>query len=99
MGPSTREMLWGVHFSNTYFFMCNRIKLALTFVFSLLAFRWLFYRLAVRFFHSVLKAELKIKSLGLLSLRGISVQFVSQHTLVGELSNVSWSVYQFRTGN
>lgn len=43
--------------------------------------RWLFCRLAVKFFHSVLKAELKIKSLGLLSLRGISVKFLSQHTL------------------
>ncbi|KAF7699848.1 protein KIAA0100-like isoform X2 [Silurus meridionalis] len=43
--------------------------------------RWLFCRLAVRFFHNVLKAELKIKSLGLLSLRGVSVQFLSQHTL------------------
>ncbi|KAM9468639.1 bridge-like lipid transfer protein family member 2 [Clarias gariepinus] len=43
--------------------------------------RWLLRWLAVRFFHNVLKAELKIKSLGLLSLRGISVQFLSQHTL------------------
>ncbi|GAA6097648.1 protein KIAA0100 isoform X1 [Tachysurus ichikawai] len=43
--------------------------------------RWLLCRLAVRFFRSALKAELKIKSLGLFSLRGISVQFLSHHTL------------------
>ncbi|XP_022525858.2 protein KIAA0100 isoform X1 [Astyanax mexicanus] len=43
--------------------------------------RWLGCRLAVKFFHSVLNAELKIKSVGLFSVRGISVQFLPQHTL------------------
>ncbi|XP_026992620.2 protein KIAA0100 isoform X2 [Tachysurus fulvidraco] len=43
--------------------------------------RWLLCRLAVRFFRNALKAELKIKSLGLFCLRGISVQFLSHHTL------------------
>ncbi|XP_076833583.1 bridge-like lipid transfer protein family member 2 isoform X2 [Brachyhypopomus gauderio] len=43
--------------------------------------RWLCCRLVVRFFHSALNAELKIKSVGFLSLQGVSVQFLPQHTL------------------
>lgn len=46
-------------------------------------YRWLCCRLAVRFFHDVLKLELKIQSVGVFSLGGISIQFPSQHTLVG----------------
>ncbi|XP_017538853.1 protein KIAA0100 isoform X1 [Pygocentrus nattereri] len=48
---------------------------------SVLILRWIGCRLAVRFFHTVLNAELKIKTVGLFSLRGISVQFLPQHTL------------------
>ncbi|KAM6960533.1 bridge-like lipid transfer protein family member 2 [Aplochiton taeniatus] len=44
-------------------------------------FRWLVCSLAVNFFQNSLNAELKIKSVGLFSLRGISVQFHPQHTL------------------
>lgn len=44
-------------------------------------FRWFVRSLAVRFFNNVLNAELKIKSVGLFSVRGISVQFQPQHTL------------------
>ncbi|XP_067102585.1 bridge-like lipid transfer protein family member 2 isoform X2 [Osmerus mordax] len=44
-------------------------------------FRWFICSLAVRFFQNVLNAELKIQSVGLLSVRGISVQFQLQHTI------------------
>ncbi|XP_016124041.1 protein KIAA0100-like [Sinocyclocheilus grahami] len=47
----------------------------------ILIFRWFACSLAVRFFHDVLNAELKIRSVGLFSVRGISVQFQPQHTL------------------
>ncbi|XP_062872628.1 bridge-like lipid transfer protein family member 2 isoform X1 [Trichomycterus rosablanca] len=47
----------------------------------ILIFRWLCCRLTVRFFHNVLNLELKIKSVGLFSIKGISIQFPSQHTL------------------
>uniref|UniRef100_A0A8C5FVW2 Uncharacterized protein n=1 Tax=Gadus morhua TaxID=8049 RepID=A0A8C5FVW2_GADMO len=45
--------------------------------------RWLICTLAVRFFQNSLNAELRIKSVGLFSVRGISIQFQPQHTLVG----------------
>ncbi|XP_066518591.1 bridge-like lipid transfer protein family member 2 [Hoplias malabaricus] len=48
---------------------------------SVFILRWIGCRLAVRFFHNVLNAELKIKSVGLFSLRGVSIQFLPQHTL------------------
>uniref|UniRef100_A0A8C1AMW0 Si:ch211-259g3.4 n=2 Tax=Cyprinus carpio TaxID=7962 RepID=A0A8C1AMW0_CYPCA len=48
---------------------------------SLCFFRWFACSLAVRFFHNVLNAELRIRSVGLFSVRGISVQFQPQHTL------------------
>ncbi|XP_029963673.1 protein KIAA0100 isoform X2 [Salarias fasciatus] len=44
-------------------------------------FRWIICTVAVRAFQSLLDAELKIKSVGLFSLQGISVQFQPQHTL------------------
>lgn len=44
-------------------------------------FRWLICTLAVRFFQTALKADLKIKSVGLFSVHGVSVQFHPQHTL------------------
>ncbi|PWA22120.1 hypothetical protein CCH79_00010295, partial [Gambusia affinis] len=44
-------------------------------------FRWLFCTLAVRFFRAALNAELKIKSVGLFSVKGVSIQFHPQHTL------------------
>uniref|UniRef100_A0A8C7MJU3 Bridge-like lipid transfer protein family member 2 n=1 Tax=Oncorhynchus kisutch TaxID=8019 RepID=A0A8C7MJU3_ONCKI len=50
-------------------------------LFSLVIFRWLICSLAVRFFHNTLNAELKIKSVGLFSVHGISIQFQPQHTL------------------
>ncbi|RXN03891.1 Protein KIAA0100-like isoform X1 [Labeo rohita] len=56
------------------------VFLVLAVVFILL-FRWFACSLAVRFFHNVLNAELKIRSVGLFSVRGISVQFQPQHTL------------------
>ncbi|KAM3875470.1 bridge-like lipid transfer protein family member 2 [Diretmus argenteus] len=46
-----------------------------------LIFRWFICTLAVRLFQNALNAELKIKSVGLLSVRGISIQFHPQHTL------------------
>uniref|UniRef100_A0A671PT67 Protein KIAA0100-like n=1 Tax=Sinocyclocheilus anshuiensis TaxID=1608454 RepID=A0A671PT67_9TELE len=48
---------------------------------SLCFVRWFACSLAVRFFYDVLNAELKIRSVGLFSVRGISVQFQPQHTL------------------
>ncbi|KAK2881234.1 hypothetical protein Q8A67_018502 [Cirrhinus molitorella] len=54
------------------------VILAVVFI---LLFRWFACSLAVRFFHNVLNAELKIRSVGLFSVRGISVQFQPQHTL------------------
>uniref|UniRef100_A0A672K1T5 Bridge-like lipid transfer protein family member 2 n=1 Tax=Sinocyclocheilus grahami TaxID=75366 RepID=A0A672K1T5_SINGR len=53
---------------------------------SLCFIRWFACSLAVRFFHNVLNAELRIRSVGLFSVRGISVQFQPQHTLVGLFS-------------
>lgn len=50
-------------------------------VLLILLFRWFACSLAVRFFHNTLNAELKIKSVGLFSVRGISLQFQPQHTL------------------
>ncbi|KAM4742919.1 bridge-like lipid transfer protein family member 2 [Anableps anableps] len=44
-------------------------------------FRWLICTLAVRLFRAALNAELKIKSVGLFSVRGVSIQFHPQHTL------------------
>ncbi|XP_039646932.1 protein KIAA0100-like isoform X2 [Perca fluviatilis] len=44
-------------------------------------FRWLICTLAVRFFQTALSADLKIKSVGLFSVQGISIQFHPQHTL------------------
>lgn len=44
--------------------------------------RWLICTLAVRFFQSALNADLKIKSVGLFSVQGVSIQFHPQHTLV-----------------
>nr|XP_046245424.1 protein KIAA0100-like [Scatophagus argus] len=44
-------------------------------------FRWLICTLAVRFFQTALNAELKIRSVGLFSVQGISIQFHPQHTL------------------
>eukprot|EP00064_Thunnus_orientalis_P017450 superscaffoldBa00003708_g17533 len=38
--------------------------------------------LAVRFFQNALNADLKIKSVGLFSVQGVSIQFHPQHTLV-----------------
>lgn len=45
-------------------------------------FRWLISTLAVRFLRSVLNADLKIKSVGLFSVHGVSIQFHPHHTLV-----------------
>ncbi|XP_047449852.1 protein KIAA0100-like isoform X4 [Mugil cephalus] len=44
-------------------------------------FRWLVCTLAVRLFQSALNADLKIKSVGLFSVQGVSIQFHPQHTL------------------
>ncbi|CAN9510887.1 unnamed protein product [Ophioblennius macclurei] len=43
--------------------------------------RWILCSLAVRLFQSALDAELKIRSVGLFSLQGVSIQFQPQHTL------------------
>uniref|UniRef100_A0A3Q1ECQ1 Secreted protein n=1 Tax=Acanthochromis polyacanthus TaxID=80966 RepID=A0A3Q1ECQ1_9TELE len=48
----------------------------------LLLFLWLICTLAVRFFQTALNADLKIKSVGLFSVQGVSIQFHPQHTLV-----------------
>ncbi|XP_041850668.1 protein KIAA0100-like isoform X2 [Melanotaenia boesemani] len=44
-------------------------------------FRWIICTLAVRIFQTALNADLKIKSVGLFSVQGISIQFHPQHTL------------------
>lgn len=51
-------------------------------VFFFFFFRWLICSLAVRVFQSALGAELKIRSVGLFSVQGVSIQFHPQHTLV-----------------
>ncbi|XP_066552297.1 bridge-like lipid transfer protein family member 2 isoform X2 [Amia ocellicauda] len=48
---------------------------------GIVVFRWFVCRLAVRFFRSRLNADLKIKSVGFFSVRGISLQFHPQQTL------------------
>ncbi|XP_039986404.1 protein KIAA0100-like isoform X2 [Xiphias gladius] len=48
---------------------------------SCVIFRWLTCTLAVRFFQTALNADLKIKSVGLFSVQGVSIQFHPQHTL------------------
>lgn len=53
-------------------YVCSCIRLS----------RWLISTLAVRFFHTALNADLKIKSVGLFSVQGVSIQFQPQHTLV-----------------
>ncbi|XP_064157115.1 bridge-like lipid transfer protein family member 2 [Anguilla rostrata] len=50
-------------------------------IISLILFRWFVCSLAVRFFHNNLNAELRIRSVGFFTVRGISVQFQPQHTL------------------
>ncbi|XP_061073886.1 bridge-like lipid transfer protein family member 2 [Conger conger] len=57
------------------------LALLLLGVLSLILFRWFVCSLAVRFFHNNLNAELKIRSVGFFTVRGISVQFQPQHTL------------------
>ncbi|XP_030008755.1 protein KIAA0100-like isoform X3 [Sphaeramia orbicularis] len=44
-------------------------------------FRWLICTLAVRFFQNAFNADLKIRSVGLFSVHGVSIQFHPQHTL------------------
>ncbi|XP_013879542.1 protein KIAA0100 isoform X2 [Austrofundulus limnaeus] len=48
---------------------------------SCVIFRWLVCTLAVRFFKTALGADLKVKSVGLFSVQGVSIQFYPQHTL------------------
>ncbi|XP_062408220.1 bridge-like lipid transfer protein family member 2 isoform X2 [Sardina pilchardus] len=50
-------------------------------ILAIICFRWVVCSLAVRLCAKVLNAELKIKSVGLFSVRGISLQFRPQHTL------------------
>ncbi|KAG5269355.1 hypothetical protein AALO_G00201080 [Alosa alosa] len=50
-------------------------------ILAIICFRWIVCSLAVRLCAKVLNAELKIKSVGLFSVRGISLQFRPQHTL------------------
>ncbi|XP_068571686.1 bridge-like lipid transfer protein family member 2 isoform X1 [Cebidichthys violaceus] len=55
--------------------------LVLGVVLSCVIFRWIICTLAVRFFQTALNADLKIKSVGLFSVQGVSIQFHPQHTL------------------
>lgn len=55
-----------------------------TLLISFSAFRWLISTLAVRFLRSVLNADLKIKSVGLFSIHGVSIQFHPHHILVSQ---------------
>ncbi|XP_054650617.1 bridge-like lipid transfer protein family member 2 isoform X2 [Dunckerocampus dactyliophorus] len=55
--------------------------LLLCIVLSCIIFRWLVNTLAVRLFQTALNAELKIKSVGLFSVQGVSIQFHPQHTV------------------
>ncbi|XP_029922551.1 protein KIAA0100 isoform X2 [Myripristis murdjan] len=50
-------------------------------VVTVLIFRWLVCTLTVKIFQNALNAELKIRSVGLFSVRGISIQFHPQHTV------------------
>ncbi|XP_077422133.1 bridge-like lipid transfer protein family member 2 isoform X2 [Vanacampus margaritifer] len=55
--------------------------LFLAIVLSCIIFRWLVNTLAVRLFQTALNADLKIKSVGLFSVRGVSIQFHPLHTV------------------
>ncbi|XP_061829189.1 bridge-like lipid transfer protein family member 2 isoform X1 [Nerophis lumbriciformis] len=55
--------------------------LLLCIVLSCIIFRWLVNTLAVRLFQTALNAELKIKSVGLFSVQGVSIHFHPQHTV------------------
>ncbi|XP_035479573.2 protein KIAA0100 isoform X3 [Scophthalmus maximus] len=57
------------------------LVLLLGLVLSCVVFRWLMCTLAVRFFQAALNADLKIRSVGLFSVQGVSIQFQPQHTL------------------
>ncbi|KAG9342081.1 hypothetical protein JZ751_017078 [Albula glossodonta] len=50
-------------------------------ILALLLFRWVVWSLAVNYFQKTLNAELKIRSVGFFTVRGISVHFQPQHTL------------------
>ncbi|XP_049582720.1 bridge-like lipid transfer protein family member 2 isoform X1 [Syngnathus scovelli] len=55
--------------------------LFLVIVLSCIIFRWLVNTLAVRVFQTKLNADLKIKSVGLFSVQGVSIQFHPLHTV------------------
>ncbi|XP_061637620.1 bridge-like lipid transfer protein family member 2 isoform X1 [Phyllopteryx taeniolatus] len=55
--------------------------LLLAIVLSCIVFRCLVNTLAVRLFQTALNADLKIKSVGLFSIRGVSIKFHPQHTV------------------
>ncbi|XP_057695211.1 bridge-like lipid transfer protein family member 2 isoform X2 [Corythoichthys intestinalis] len=55
--------------------------LLLAIVLSCIIFRWLVNTLAVRLAQTALNADLKIKSVGLFSIRGVSIQFHPLHTV------------------
>nr|XP_057936208.1 bridge-like lipid transfer protein family member 2 isoform X2 [Doryrhamphus excisus] len=57
------------------------IILLICIVLSCIIFRWLVNTLAVRLFQTALNAELRIKSVGLFSVQGVSIQFHPQHTV------------------
>lgn len=61
--------------------LCFLLVLLLGILLSCVIFRWLTCTLAVRFFQTALNADLKIKSVGLFSVQGVSIQFHPQHTL------------------
>uniref|UniRef100_A0A667YPQ0 Uncharacterized protein n=1 Tax=Myripristis murdjan TaxID=586833 RepID=A0A667YPQ0_9TELE len=52
--------------------------------------RWLVCTLTVKIFQNALNAELKIRSVGLFSVRGISIQFHPQHTV--QLCLILWAL-------
>ncbi|XP_068172952.1 bridge-like lipid transfer protein family member 2 isoform X1 [Antennarius striatus] len=57
------------------------LTVVLGFLLTYVIFRWLISTLVVRFFQTKLNADLKIKSVGLFSVQGVSIQFHPQHTL------------------
>uniref|UniRef100_A0A672Y5W7 Uncharacterized protein n=1 Tax=Sphaeramia orbicularis TaxID=375764 RepID=A0A672Y5W7_9TELE len=62
------------------FFSCSLTTLQL--ISNVSSDRWLICTLAVRFFQNAFNADLKIRSVGLFSVHGVSIQFHPQHTLV-----------------
>lgn len=74
--------LWKTHFIINHICVLKSSRIGSNILSTCFISRWLVRTLAVRFFKTALNADLKIKSIGLFSVQGVSIQFYPQHTLV-----------------